>query len=304
MNQPAEFTHIDEGVFSQGVISFWRPRGTGARAAMLLALIASCAIFGLGSHWMGVPDLPNFDGSLLLSPRAGSDLLAVTALLVVATLAGTVLAGAVRFEAGLFAGCLGLAIISLRSGTMQTVLFEANGASQVYFTLSGELLILSAILLLLWTLHWMAGRASFVKPMPEDSRGDAIESTHLVGNIAALITQALATSFILLLLCQTEAKNQVLASLVVASWLGTSIAYMSFPTRPSIWYWTGPLLAGFVGYLLAASGQNTGLEIGNPQGLFAGLARPLPIDYASIGPAASIAAYWLMRKRPPDEEQE
>jgi hypothetical protein len=297
MSEQVELAPIDECVFHRGVLGIFGPHGTLAQAGLILAVIAGCAVYGLGSRWMGVPYLPNFDGSLLLSPSAFSDSLAIAVLMLVATLVGTFLAGSVRFEAGLFAGSLTLAIISLRSGTMQTVLFEANGSASAYYTLCGEIIVLSVMLLLLWSLLWYAGKAKFVKPVPEELRPHPLEDTPLAGNVAAMVTQALVTALAMLFLCQSEAKNQALASLAISSWVGAAVAYMCFPTRPSVWYWTGPLLCGLVGYVLAGSGQIPGLSIGDPQGIFAGIARPLPIDYASVGPAAAISAYWMMRKQ-------
>jgi hypothetical protein len=101
----------------------------------------------------------------------------------------------------------------------------------------------------------------------------------------------------MMFLCQSEAKNQALASVGIASFLGTIIAYKYAPVRPSIWFWSGPLIIGLLGYILAAMGQDANLAIGSPIGTFASLARPLPIDYASVGPAGAILAYWMMRKK-------
>jgi hypothetical protein len=101
----------------------------------------------------------------------------------------------------------------------------------------------------------------------------------------------------MMFLCQSEAKNQCLASVGIASFLATVVAYKYAPVRPSIWFWSGPLIVGLIGYIAAALGQDSNLAIGSPAGTFAALARPLPIDYASVGPAASMLAYWMMRKK-------
>jgi len=294
---------IDDAVFGRGVIRFWTTDGVRARVALVLAMAASFALFSFGSTWLAVPPLAGFDGSLLREPSPILAIISVALLLVITTIIGTILAGAVRFEAGLFAAMVGLTCISLRGGTMQSVLFEVAGSQNVYFVLIFELIILSIMLVSLWAMLWSLGKAHLVHPTPQYEHIEESVTVEppapggdLTGNIIALATQVVATAIIIMCLCQSESKKQALASVAIASILGTSIAYMGFPTRPSIWFWSGPLIVGFIGYLLAAFGQNTGLETGNPQGFFAALARPLPLDYASVGPAAAILGYWMMRK--------
>ena len=117
--------------------------------------------------------------------------------------------------------------------------------------------------------------------------------SNLLNNLTATISQTVITAVIIMILCQSETKNQCLASVGIASMLGSIMAYKYAATRPSFWYWAGPLLAGFVGYALAALGQDANLNIGSPTGLFAALARPLPVDYASVGVAGAIFGYWV-----------
>jgi hypothetical protein len=287
--------HVDEGVFGKGVLGFWRPGGTPARAALLLAIIADCLLLGAGIRQLGIPELTGFDGSLLLGHGALINIVAIGLLMGVATIVGTFLAGAVRFEAGLFSACVALTIISLRCGTMQNVLFETDGSSTVYFSLAAELAVLAMILCLLWTMLVKLGQAGYVHPMP-GYEPDETPPPAPAANLIATVTQTITTILVMLFLCQSEAKNQVLASVGIASVVGSMVAYGSFPTRPSIWYWVGPILAGLIGYILAAMGQVSDLGIGTPQGLFAPLARALPVDYASVGTAGAILGYWITHK--------
>jgi hypothetical protein len=53
---------------------------------------------------------------------------------------------------------------------------------------------------------------------------------------------------------------------------------------------------GAIGYLLQYFGQAPGWQIGEIHGTFAGLARPLPLDYAGAGVASSIVSYWISRR--------
>jgi hypothetical protein len=257
----------------------------------------ACLIFQAASQWLAIPQFPGFDGSLLRQPSPTMAVAAIAILMLLATVVGTVLGGAVRFEVGLAAAATGLAVISLRSGTIRSVLFDAHGDPSVYATLIAETIILGIILCALWVGLWMWGRAGGIGPLsqPPDSQDS---SAPLTARLCALGTHILATALILCLLCQSEAKNQALACVGLASLAGSLLAYSSFPCRPSIWFWMSPLLVGIFGYAVAACGQDGSLVTASPQGFFAGLARPLPLDYASMGPAGAMIGYWMMHKHP------
>jgi hypothetical protein len=285
--------HIDDGVFQGWVIGFWRPHGLTARIALTLSVLVCAVILYLGSQWFGVPELPGFDGSLLRQSSPAMAIILVAILMPIAALVGTVLAGAVRFEAGLFAAALGLMCISLRTGTMTSVLQEANGQPDVYKTLAVELLMLSIILIGVWGMLWVLGKKTVINAEHHDGAATGSQSN----GIGALITQAIVTALVMLFFCQSEAKYQVLASVGISSVIGTWIAYTSFPARPSIWYWTAPLLVGIIAYILAAMNTDPNLMIGHPDTLLGALERPLPLDYASAGPAGAILGYWTMRKK-------
>jgi len=136
--------------------------------------------------------------------------------------------------------------------------------------------------------------------------GDALrdglkDQPHPTGErVLALATQAGATAVVVLLLVRVDDKKQVLASVSIASFVGTLMAYAVSPVRPSIWYWAGPIVVGFLGYLAAYVSFGTVDPVvwksGTGGGIFAPLARPLPLDYASVGTAAAIAGYWTSRQ--------
>ncbi|HEX4053601.1 MAG TPA: hypothetical protein VHX86_04990 [Tepidisphaeraceae bacterium] len=283
---------IDDRPFGHWVLGLGKSSGTIAQVALFVAAAVGCVIFTFGSRWFGIPVVPGFDGSILEQPNPVVAFFAIAVLLVIALLVGTALAGAVRFEAGLFAATCGLAAISVRCGTMQSVLLETGGNDSVYVGMTVHLLIFAAFIVGLWALLWVLGRANSAAP----GEADLTESA-FVNRCTAGITQIIATAVFIMFLCQTEAKNQALASVAIASFLGAVIAYKYSPVRPSIWYWSGPLIVGLIGYILAAMGQDANLAIGSPTGTFAALARPLPIDYASVGTAGAILGYWVLRKK-------
>jgi hypothetical protein len=148
----------------------------------------------------------------------------------------------------------------------------------------------------------MWGRAGGVGIGEVPGMDDPSAQPPLSTRIGALATHFLATTLILSLLCQSDAKNQAFASVGFASLCGTLLAYPSFPCRPSFWFWISPLAVGVLGYALAAAGQDGSLATASPQGFFAGLSRPLPLDYASVGPAGAIIGYWMMHKHPSPQE--
>jgi hypothetical protein len=287
---------LDDRPFGRHVLGFWNPVGISARIALAIAAGASCLIFAAACRLFELPALPGFDGSLFLQPFPAAAFLIIAVLVLVSTLVGTVLAGAVHFEAGLFAAAFGMIVVSLRCGTIQSVLFEAGGNGSVYGRLIVELIILGLILAVAWLMLRQLARlvhGSDPTPVPSESS--------ILNNLTATVAQAVVTGVIVLIFCQASAKNQCLASVAIASMIGSILAHKYAPTRPSTWYWAGPLVVGIIGYALAAAGQVTGLATGTPTGMFAPLARPLPIDYASLGVAGAIFGYWTSRKPAPAE---
>lgn len=285
MTDSPQPSHPDDLPFNNWVLGFWRSEGISARTALGVAAGAACVLFAVAAQVFGFPILPGFDGSILAQPSPVVCLLVIAVVLVAATLIGTIIAGGVHFEAGLFSAAFGLIVLSLRCGNIQSVLFESGGSQIVYVRLMVELLILSGFLLALWFLLRRLVSA-----------GRPAGSVNLVNNLTATIAQTVATAVFITVLCQTEAKNQCLASVGIASLLGSMLAYKYNPTRPSLWFWIGPLIAGFIGYALASLGQDSNLNIGIPSGTFAALARPLPLDYAGGGVAGAILGYWMTRK--------
>ena len=255
--------------------------------ALVIAAGAACMVFAVGCTEFGLPILPGFDGSILAQPTPLVVLFLVAMMLAVSALIGTIIARAVHFEAGLFSAAFGMMVLSLRCGNIQSVLFESDGSQTVYLRLILELVILGAFLYGIWLL--LCRFEGSAKAAPGDSK--------LLNNLTATASQTIATGVLIMILCQSELKNQCLASVGLASLLGSMIAHKYSPTRPSIWYWIGPLLAGVIGYALAALGQDANLNIGLPTGTFAALARPLPLDYASVGVAGAILGYWMMTNK-------
>jgi hypothetical protein len=277
--------------FGKWVLAFPHRTGVVARTALTLAAIINCAIFVWICSIFDLPQLRGFDGSLVHQPSPAAALLVVAVLVLGTTLVGTVVAGAIHFEAGLFAAAIGLMTISERCGTMQAVLLETGGNASVFVGLITELLILGVLLVAAWFML-----RAVDKGLHGADETPASEPQTAMHRLTATLVQAAITAAGVMIMCQSEAKNQCLASVGIASLVGSALAYKYAPTRPSIWYWIGPLIVGVVGYAIAAMGYDDHLNIGIPMGFFAPLARPLPLDYASLGVAGAILGYWAMHK--------
>jgi hypothetical protein len=101
--------------------------------------------------------------------------------------------------------------------------------------------------------------------------------------------------------CSAEVRRYVRSTAPrIGSFAGAFFPYWNRGAYPSAWYLAAPMVVGMVGYLLAfALVRATDLAIGRPGnsgGVLAALARPLPLDYASVGTAGALAGYWIRRK--------
>jgi hypothetical protein len=270
---------------------------TRARLLLLIGIIVCGAMY----WWVG--DTFHFPSSLSASfmqqPSVAPLLVTFAVVFFAATLVGIAIAGTVRFDAGIFCASLALTVLSLRAGTMHDVLFRASDRN-VFWMLAVEVALLGFIVWCGWQLQWMFFRKGWLK---QDSDRDGVIASEgeLDQKIIALATQVVATIVLMLLLGQSDQKLQVLAAVALSSYIGTVAAYFAAPTQPSVWYWIGPFIVAIIGYT-ATMIAPSGWEIGDPRGPLANLARPLPIDYASVGTAGSILAYWMSRRWQRDHE--
>jgi len=273
-----------------------------ARFLLSTASIASFALCWFGAAAMGIPAHRNFEVSLLNQPSPTIALLVTLVLTVACALLGSAIAGTIRYEAGLATAAIGLTALSMRGGPMRYVLMYGSG-SHVFLTLLAELMILYAILGIAWAVLWALRNNGWMQDDPfRDGVADVDEP--LSQKLAALGTQVVTMTILMLILCKTDRKPQVLASVAIASFFGTLAAHSLFPARPSMWYWIGPLIVGVVGYAMAF-GASTEWMIGSVGGKFAPeLGRPLPLDYVGAGAAGAVVGYWTSRRWQRNREAE
>lgn len=265
--------------------------------ALLLAGIAACvAIFLFVARTFGIPSQVGFGGSILNEPAPLATLLVIMVTLVVCVLVGTLIAGTVRFDAGLFCALVGMSVLTLRAGTVGGVLRQWASTHQpgVMLWMALELVLLYGIIGLAWSALWLLHERGWLKG---DEFRDGIEDSEdsLVMKFSALAMQAGVMALAMLLLAQVDAKMQSLIAVGAAAMAGAWAAHYVYPVSPSAWLWVGPLIVGVIGYVMAYFNPE-GWEIGRLNFTLAGMARSLPMDYATAGPVGALLGYWMSRR--------
>jgi hypothetical protein len=271
------------------------------RLLLLAGVALAMVVIVAASKLFHVPAHRDFGGSILFEPSPIVSFTIVGATIMVCVLLGTLVAGSVRFDAGLFCAAVGAVSLSVRSGTVGDVLrSRANlGSGATVFILFGiELVLLYAVLGLAWSVLWVLHRRDYLKA---DQFRDGVEDTEdsLGLKIGALATQAGGMALLMLLLAQNDSKLQVVWAVAISSYLATILAYYMYPISPSAWLWTGPLLVGLAGYALAYFNMDPNDPLwrtGQLRFSLAPLARALPLDYATAGTAGAILGYWMGRR--------
>jgi hypothetical protein len=148
---------------------------------------------------------------------------------------------------------------------------------------------------LAWTFFWRRYLAAQPAPDPEatDLPPDSPAST-----IGAIVVQIVIMGLFVWLLSPTDVKKQVSIAVLVGAFAGTSLGEYISPNRKApCWYWVGPFVVGAVGFLMAYFNA-TDWTVGSAQGSLAGLARPIPLDYAGAGMIGALLGYWVGGDRP------
>ena len=277
----------------------WALFGARAKTVLLLACVVCVSLFWLAGRLLHIPAHPGFEASLAQQPSATADLVVTGMVLCVSTALATSFTGAIRYEAGLFAGAVGLTALSVRGGPVRYVLQEA-GAPRIFLAMALELVVLYGFLGLAWLGLWRLHRAG---RLAGDETHDGLKDREhpLNDRLYALGTQVGAMLLLMLFFTRTDEKKQVLWAVFLSSYLATLLAYAMSPVRPSAWYWCGPLVVGAFGYVAAYlkwRGMDDAVHwrAGIGEGFWAPLGRPLPLDYASLGTAGALLGYWMSRR--------
>lgn len=234
----------------------------------------------------GLPEYPGFSAGFLGDKPLIGTLLMTFGIPVISLLASLV-TGRIRFEAGLFCCLIGLISLSVHGGDMRQALLDDG--PRVYLRFALESVILGASLIVAYLVlekRLPTGirlrTASTEDPEP-DTLGD---------RITVVIVQAVVMVCLLTILCPSSQKGQALGMAGLSGMLASLFVYQMYKVRSSFWYLCGTMLAGLLAYLYTGLFSPTGAAIGVTTGWVAGAARPLPLDYASLGVAGAIFGYW------------
>lgn len=260
------------------------------RILLLTSAVVSFALFWWAGKIFHIPANPGYSASLLQQPSSLVVMLVTAITLVASVLISTIIAGRIRFDAGLFGAALGLCALSLRGGPMRYAVMNGGGP-RVYLLLLVELILLYGIVVLAWSVLWLLHRQGWLQA---DAFRDGVEDVEdpLGQRLLALLAQVAVMFVVVWILGRTDDKKQALAAVGLGAWLGTLAAHSLAPVRPSIWYWIGPLIVGVAGYFFAFLAPGD-WQVGE---VASAMSTPLPLDYASFGPAGAIAGYWMSRR--------
>lgn len=265
------------------------------RILLTIGSVACYALFWWLSRQFDVPDEPGYGVSLLLGQSVFGALVMVLAGLVLAVILGTVIAGRVRYDAGLFCAGLGLMAVTIRGGTLVDVLHDRPMAS-TYLVLALEAIILWALVAVAsWVIRRLRGIWFLRDPhLPLEIDVDRVDWAWTTAHhVVALVMQVVVMGLVVMLLCQSADKAQALVSVFVGAMIGTMLAgnYYAEIRRPA-YACAGPAVVAVIGYLWAYFSPG-GLAIGHTGHA---LARPLPLDYLSAGSAGAILGAWAGMK--------
>jgi hypothetical protein len=256
----------------------------------LAAVSGGCvALFLLLSHLMGWPIYPKQEASLLASASPVTGIAVVGVGLILSVLAASLLLGHLRYEAGLFAACIGLAGLAARGGPVGSLL-RAAGRPQVYLAMLMETVMLLGMMGLAWTQLALLRRSGWLAPDPRDPDNELAATP--VTRVLAALAQAVVTGMLVMLLARSDNQKQAMAAVALASLIGSIVAHQAFPVRPSGAFWVGPFLVAMIGYAWAIKSPGS-WEIGTPANA---LAAASPLHYASLGTAGGIFGYWVSRQ--------
>jgi hypothetical protein len=255
-----------------------------ARMIITIMVVFCCILTWFLTGLASVPQFPGLSPSLLLQSNPVLSMAAVGVSLIVCLFLSYRLASYSHRETGIFVAVVSLIVVAGRAGPMRYVLFT-NPQPGIFIELAFELVLLYAWVTVAWLL--------LNKLLPAKPTTDS-----LANGISAMIVQAVVTGACILPLAMSDQPAQAIMAVGVGALVGSLISYMSFPLEHDIWFWMGPLLTGVFGYLMAwhdPAGIQVGL-IGFPRGPMLGaLARPIPLAYASAGPAGALLGLWTAR---------
>jgi len=253
---------------------------------MIGCIVASFALFWWAGSLLKIPRYRGFDASLFRQDGMGRVVIALLALVVLVfgvTVVAEIIARRFWLFAGPLAALVGLSAWSFRGGRSYFSFLSgtpASPATGAFFLLAGECLFYGLMLAALWLFVF---RVFHVPDGPKERPFTLIPD---MDAILVILTQAAFTAIGVIVLVPSVDKHQAVLGLAAASAIASGLTrYFHDSKTPNHWIWLAPVLVGVAGYLINGFGSNAELaaETGRLRGVFAALARPLPLDYATAG---------------------
>lgn len=267
------------------------------KLALWASWAAAAGIF-LTLGWMAMaPDDPYGAVSLLLRGRPSGVWFQAAGLAIVTSAIGTVLVGRTLPYAGPFAAALGLAVVSFRGGTSESLVIAAKtadgGTQSLALHMGMEALAWIAVMAIAFVIgsgiaRWCFPRSTDAQvhlPNPANTRPSA---TFLGVAFAAAL---LAFNILGAGMHSREIRHTQVCFVVAASvWLGCYVAFRVVMVRGVLWYLAVVALLPLAGYAWAAfQSAPPKLPLSVPASIYL---RVLPIQFVAVGFAGAIAAYW------------
>lgn len=268
------------------LITYWKTRG----GLIIGAGLAAGGGFVV-SKLTGVPAVGMTHASLILQPTPALAFGVAAVVVFIGVVIGTLVAGRIRPDAGLFCGVFSLLAISIQSGRMRDVLFAAPSPN-TYMMLAVETGILAAVLgLMQWGLVLLVTKGVLLN----DEARDGMEAPSASASECLLAVLATAGLYALLawFLLPTDLKKQSILGLGLAAFVAAAVVHHFIVTTAPAWtFWVGVMLAatGLYAYGISSPGTPAIGVTAIPA------CRGLPIDHASAGVAAAILGYWYSRR--------
>ena len=276
--------------------------------------------------------------SLLACGSPSGVLIEAAALAAVTGALATAIAGRYRPDIGTLAVAVGLAALSLRGGTTATLLvenadrsgsFQRGLALKMFLESAGWfLVIVVSFFASALVVRWLGGSSDSssgsdatsskrddwllcIQDIPGIPSGfsslqdGGIQTQPSVGLLHTLITAGVAWVAIALIFAGLSSRSivhgQACSLVAIAVWVGTYTAHRFAPVRSVLWPVLGVLLLAGVGYLWSGiRPMSSSLPSHFPHSNFL---RVLPLQFITVGTAASIATFWGLSVRgEPDNE--
>jgi capsular exopolysaccharide synthesis family protein len=171
-----------------------------------------------------------------------------------------------------------LAIASILSGSINAL---SGMPKNLGFSCATEV----ALLFLSLTFGWQLVRRLSAKDAIVDT-----ETRSASDIVLAVFAGSCIMSALMILLSQWQTKGECLAVIAFSSCLAAMVAYWMAKPRWSVCLWLSPLIVALFGYTCAILNTH-----GIHMGMLLSLARPVALDYASMGSIGAMLGFWIAK---------